>query len=394
MSLACYVHVPFCAKICTYCDFYRLVHDPEWERRYVDAILAEIALRCRDWQNSGALNSYRGGTSSKPMLETIYFGGGTPSVLSVDSWQRILEALRSQFDFATTVEFTSEANPESATRDKLAALQGLGVNRISFGAQSFASDNLERLGRLHSAEQVAVAVNTARAVGIGSISVDLMYGLPDETDETLSSDLSAVIALQPQHISFYSLMLEGSVPLRYQVQRREVTLPDDDTIAARFHRAIDQLASAGYEHYEISNFAQPGEYCRHNLAYWQGGDYLAFGPAAVGTVGNTRYKNEPDLFRYVKALAQNSLPPADTEYVTPGKWLIESIMLSLRLKQGLDHVTLKTDFGYDILKNRADLVAALQRDGDAILDDRRLRLTPQGMFRSDLIMSMLLPDFV
>ncbi len=394
MSLACYVHVPFCAKICTYCDFYRLVHDPEWERRYVDAIVAEIALRCRDWQNSGALGSIHERSSIHPVLDTIYFGGGTPSVLSVDSWQRILEALSSQFDFATTVEFTSEANPESATHGKLTALQNLGVNRISFGAQSFAGDNLKRLGRLHTAEQVGVAVQTARAIGIDNISVDLMYGLPDETDETLNSDLETVIALQSQHISFYSLMLEGSVPLRYQVQRREIALPDDDTIAARFHLAIDRLAAAGFEHYEISNFARSGKYCRHNLVYWQGGDYLAFGPAAVGTVGNTRYKNEPDLFRYVKALAQNSLPPADTEYVTPGKRLIESIMLSLRLRQGLDHVALKTEFGYDILENRADLVAALQRDGDAILDDRSLRLTPQGMFRSDLIMTMLLPDFV
>ncbi len=394
MSLACYVHVPFCAKICTYCDFYRLVHEPEWEQRYVDAICSEIALRCREWQKTEALAAHQVDSTGKPLLETVYFGGGTPSVLSVGSWKNIIECLANHFEFSHGLEFTSEANPESATSEKLSALHELGVNRISFGAQSLASDNLKRLGRLHSAEQVGVAVSTARAVGIDNISVDLMYGLPDETDDTQIADLEAVIALQPQHVSFYSLMLEGSVPLRYQVQRREVALPDDDTVAARFHRAIDRFAFAGYEHYEISNFAQPGKYCRHNLVYWQGGDYLAFGPAAVGTIGNIRYKNEPDLFRYVKSLSQGALPPADIEEVTPGKRLIESIMLSLRLSQGLDHVALKTNFGYDILKSRADLVAALQRDGDAILDDQRLRLTPQGMFRSDLIMSMLLPDFV
>jgi len=394
MSLACYLHVPFCAKICTYCDFYRLVHDAESERRYAEAIVAEIMLRSQQWHADGTLASHRSQTSGRPLLHTIYFGGGTPSVLSPETWERIVTALRENFEFAPDLEFTSEANPESSTPEKLSCLRALGVNRISFGAQSFAPANLSRLGRLHSAQQVGVAVAAARAAGFDNISIDLMYGLPDETDATFRSDLESAVALKPQHISFYSLMLEGAVPLRYQVQRREVTLPDDDIIAERYLRAIEFFTAAGLEHYEISNFAQPGRRCRHNLAYWEARDYLAFGPAAVGTIGDRRYKNDPDVFRYVQALAQKRLPPADVEELTPGKRLIETIMLSLRTYRGLDHRSLAARFDYDILTARADLIAALENDGDAILEADFLRLTPRGLFRSDLIMSLLLPDTV
>lgn len=394
MSLACYLHVPFCAKICTYCDFYRLVHDEESERRYADAIVTEITLRSQQWQAQAALETHRSGISGRPLLHTIYFGGGTPSVLSPETWERIVTALRDNFEFEPDLEFTSEANPESSTPEKLSCLRALGVNRISFGAQSFAAANLSRLGRLHSAQQVGVAVAAARDAGFDNISIDLMYGLPDETDATYRSDLEAAVALKPQHVSFYSLMLEGAVPLRYQVQRREVTLPDDDVIAERYLHAIAFFAAAGLEHYEISNFAQPGRRCRHNLAYWEASDYLAFGPAAVGTIGDRRYKNDPDIFRYVQALAQKRLPPADVEEITPGKRLIETIMLSLRTHRGLDHRSLAARFDYDILTARADLLAALQQDGDAVLDGDFLRLTPRGLFRSDLIMSLLLPDTV
>jgi oxygen-independent coproporphyrinogen-3 oxidase len=387
MTLACYVHVPFCAKICTYCDFYRLVYEPEWERRYVDAIAREIDLRAEIWHTSGVI-------APDAELTSIYFGGGTPSILAVDSWNTIVARLRERFRFAPDIEFTSEANPESATMDKLTTLRQLGVNRLSFGAQSFAKENLERLGRVHSAAQVSVAVDNARTVGLDNYSLDLMFGLPDESDSSFAEDLRRVVRLEAQHISFYSLMLEGNVPLRYQVQRREVSLPGEEQVTERYQRAIAHFAAEGLPQYEISNFARPGRECRHNLAYWTGGDYLAFGPAAVGTIGEWRYKNEPDLLSYVRALSQNQLPPADVEELTPGKRLIETIMLSLRLTRGLAHGSLKAKYGYDLLSERRDLIGALERDGDVIVDNGCLCLTPSGMLRSDLIMSTLLPDFV
>lgn len=382
MTLSCYIHVPFCARICTYCDFYRIVHDSEWEKRYIDAICTEIKMR---FESMGA---------GKIELDTLYFGGGTPTVLSAESWERLIGTIRANCAISANTEFTTEANPESSTLEKLTVLRKLGANRISFGAQSFDSANLNRLGRLHNEAQVGIAVDTARSVGFQNISVDLMYGLPDETDSSFDNDLRRVVALEPQHISMYSLMLEGAVPLRYQVQRNEVSLPPDDVVATRYVRGVEFLSSHGFEHYEISNYAKSNYRCRHNMAYWQHGDYIAFGPAAVGTIGNQRYKNEPDIYRYVKQLAQRKLPVGDLEEVSIGKRLIETIMLSLRLNSGLDYENLKSEFGFNIIKERQELIRALETDGDIVINDRHLRLTTQGMFRADLITTSMLPDFV
>ena len=366
------------------------MYEPVWETRYVDAICIEMDIRFGQLLNA----TDSGGATRDIELETLFFGGGTPTVLSVDSWSRLVAQLKMYARFSNEIEFTTEANPESATPEKLSLLRSLGANRISFGAQSFNSANLERLGRLHNAEQIGIAVASARSAGFNNISIDLMYGRPDETDSSLVSDLRSVVDLNPQHISFYSLMLEGNVPLRYQVERNEVPLPPDDLVADRYQRAVHFLSKHGFEHYEISNYARDNQHCRHNLAYWRQRDYIAFGPAAVGTIGDQRYKNEPDIFRYVKNLAQGKLPVADQEQVTAPKRLIEAIMLSLRLSDGLDTQRLLLDYGYDISSVRRKLISQLQDEGDIIQDRDRLRLTTKGMFRSDLIASSLLPDFV
>lgn len=362
------------------------MHDPVWENRYIEAICTEMEIRFEQLQKTHP--------GEEILLDTIFFGGGTPTVLSSNSWSSIVSCLKRYSGFASDIEFTSEANPESSNIEKLSSLTSLGVNRISFGAQSFNSANLERLGRLHNSEQVGIAVENARHVGIDNISVDLMYGLPDETDSSLESDLKTVVSLNPLHVSFYSLMLEGNVPLRYQVERREVPLPSDDLVADRYQRAVDFLAQSGFDHYEISNYARGDKFCRHNLAYWLQRDYIAFGPAAVGTIGSFRYKNEPDIFRYVKSLALHRLPVADEEEVTTPKRLIESIMLSLRLSKGLNTETLKTEYGFDISKVRRKLIDELASTGDILEQQGHLRLTTKGMFRADMIASSLLPDFV
>ncbi len=356
----------------------------------MDAICNEMDIRFEQLR----CNTSSGGHAGEIELDTVYLGGGTPTVLSADSWSKLVNHLKSHTRLSPEIEFTTEANPESATAEKLSLLSSLGANRISFGAQSFSSANLERLGRLHNAEQIGIAVATARNAGFNNISIDLMYGLPDETDASLDIDLRSVVGLTPQHISFYSLMLEGSVPLRYQVERREVPLPPDDLVADRYQRAVYFLSESGFEHYEISNYARNNQLCRHNLAYWRQQDYIAFGPAAVGTIGDQRYKNEPDIYRYVKNLAHGKLPVADREQVTASKRLIETIMLALRLSDGLDMQRLLSEYGYNISVVRRELINRLQDEGDITQDCSRLRLTTQGMFRSDLIASSLLPDFV
>lgn len=390
MRLSCYIHVPFCARICTYCDFYRIVHDQLWETRYIDAICSEMDLRFTQLRKARFDNRL----DTDITLETVFLGGGTPTVLSAESWSRLVTRLKTHAQLSPDVEFTSEANPESSTPDKLALLRSLGVNRLSFGAQSFNAANLQRLGRLHTAGQTTAAVAAARAAGFDNLSLDLMYGLPDESESSFNDDLQSVVKLGPQHISCYSLMLEGNVPLRYQVERREVPLPSDDLVADRYQRAVAYLAECGFEHYEISNYARSGYHCRHNCAYWLQQDYIGFGPAAVGTIGDRRYKNEPDIFRYVKNLSQGILPVADDEHITPGKRLVETIMLSLRLRQGLDVQSLATEFQYDIMSVRRDLIVKLQDEGDISNANGRLCLSTKGMFRADMIASSLLPEIV
>lgn len=382
MARSCYIHVPFCAKVCDYCDFYRVIHNPEREGRYVEAVAREIDLRLKSEEDG------------MPQLETLYFGGGTPTVLSGDSWRRIFATIRERFTFAPDIEVTIEANPESATLEKLTLLREVGANRVSFGAQSFDPANLLRLGRIHSAAQIRAAVENARRAGFANASIDLIYGLPDETDQSLLSDLQQAIALEPQHISFYALTLEGDVPMRHQAERGEISLPNDDIMASRYVKGVEYLAGKGYQQYEISNFAKSGYESRHNMAYWTQEDYFAFGPAAVSTLQGVRIKNAPNLDRYMNSLLFGKLPPGDVEEINDKKRLLETIMLSLRLTTGLDTQNLRDSFGYDVARVREKLLSDLQSQGDLTFSDGRIRLTPQGMFRSDMIAASLCPDFV
>ena len=382
MALSCYVHIPFCAGVCSYCDFYRVVYDPETERRYLDALTREIALRMSDERGLPA------------PLRSLYFGGGTPTTLSSEAWQRLLSFLANYFELNDGCEITVEANPESATPAKLQLLKQLGVGRISIGAQSFSQSNLERLGRIHSAGQILTAIADARAAGFEDVSLDLIYGLPDETAESLASDLEAAVALKPRHLSLYALTLEGEVPLRRQVQSGELHLPDDDSLAARYISTVEYLATVGMAQYEISNFASAGHECRHNLAYWTQQDYYAFGPAAVATLNGKRIRNEPNINGYIENLSHGRLPPHEVEEITHAKRLIETIMLSLRLASGLNVAHLRETFDFDILTRRSKLLAKLEEVGDLVIVDGFIKLTPSGMFRSDLIASSLCPDFV
>jgi oxygen-independent coproporphyrinogen-3 oxidase len=348
----------------------------------LDALTREIALRMSDERGLPA------------PLRSLYFGGGTPTTLSLETWQRLFSFLANYFELDNGCEITIEANPESATPAKLQLFNQLGATRISFGAQSFSQSNLARLGRIHNTEQIFTAVADARAAGFDDISLDLIYGLPDETADSLVSDLKAAVSLRPLHLSLYALTLEGEVPLRQQVQRGELSLPDDDSLAARYASNVEYLATEGLAQYEISNFATAGHECRHNLAYWTQQDYYAFGPAAVATLNGKRIRNEPNINGYIESLSHGRLPPHEVEEITHAKRLIETIMLSLRLASGLNVAHLRETFDYDILSRRGKLLAKLQEVGDLEIADGFIRLTPSGMFRSDLIASSLCPDFV
>lgn len=378
MVHSCYIHVPFCRARCSYCDFYHVVHSPEQEKRYVEALSAEIELRA-----SG---------QNRIRLDTLYIGGGTSSVLSEESWVAIFDVLHQHFEIAPGCEVTIEANPESTTRAKIGILRELGVNRVSLGAQSFSSHDLRTLWRIHSSAEIGLAVDVIRKAGIDNLSLDLIYGLPDEGTESLLDNLRAAVALRPEHLSFYALTLENDVPLQGQVESGHVTLPDDDLTASNYMQAVEFLSEHGLRQYEVSNFSAQNRECLHNLNYWHQGDYLASGPSAVSTVGRTRTRNLPDLAGYVENLQRGELPPCEIETLDDDKLLLETIMLSLRLNTGLDTQSVKSHYGYDILSEKRELIFALSERGDLKLDNTQVSLTPEGMLRLTLISEALSPD--
>jgi oxygen-independent coproporphyrinogen-3 oxidase len=356
------------------------VHSAELEMRFIRALTAEIELRTsgQDWIRLG----------------TLYIGGGTPTVLSEESWRMFFDVLHCNLDVEPECEITVEANPESTTRSLLKTLRELGVNRVSLGAQSFRDHDLKVLWRIHSAAEIARSVDVIRNAGIENLSLDLIYGLPDEGTESLLGNLRAAVDLQPEHLSIYALTLENDVPLQNQVESGHLTLPDDDQTAADYLRTIDFLEEHGLQQYEVSNFSRPDSQCRHNLNYWHQGDYLAFGPSAVSTFAGVRTRNLPDLVGYVDNLQRGELPPCEVETLNDQKLLLETIMLSLRLNTGLDTRSLKSRYGYDILSEKRELISALSERGDLRLDDNQLLLTPEGMLRLTMISEALSPDII
>ena len=262
--LGLYLHIPFCAAICNYCNFNRGLLDEALKVRYVDALISEIAA------------------AGEPMtpVDTIYFGGGTPSLLSGSEVSRILEACKLAFEVAPDSEVTLEANPETVTRESLERYRAAGVNRLSFGVQSFRDDELQRLGRLHSADTAREALRLARTAGFANVSLDLMMWLPEQRVDHWLISVDALIDEKPEHASLYLLELYPNAPLREDMARAGWSLAPDEDAAEMYLEALSRLDAAGYHHYEISNVAQPGREARHNVKYWQDGEWLGFGCGA------------------------------------------------------------------------------------------------------------------
>jgi oxygen-independent coproporphyrinogen-3 oxidase len=271
-----YVHVPFCSAICNYCNFNRGLFDAALKDRYVDALAAEIAEAGPQGQDGQS-------------ADTIYFGGGTPSLLEPDEVGRIIEACESSFAVAPDPEITLEANPETVTIPKLAAFRHAGVNRLSFGVQSFRDTDLRRLSRLHSADRARVAVAEARAAGFDNISLDLMMWLPQQSVSEWLESVDQAVALGPEHLSLYLLELYPNAPLKDEMARARWSQAPDEDAATMYLTAMERLEDAGYDQYEISNVARPGRRSRHNLKYWTDGDWLGFGCGALSTRDGVRW---------------------------------------------------------------------------------------------------------
>jgi oxygen-independent coproporphyrinogen-3 oxidase len=355
-----YVHIPFCARICPYCAFYKEQADPALAGRFCEAILLEL----------GAANRER---ALRP--ETIFFGGGTPTALTTSQLELLLGGFHAGLDLSTLREWTFEANPGSVSERKAELLRKFGVHRISLGVQSFDDSLLELLGREHSAAQAEATFGLLRAAGFTNLSIDLMFGLPGQTLGQWETTLQRALSLEPDHISTYCLTYEEDTEFLQRYQRGEFA-SDPEADADFYLLADESLGKAGFEHYEVSNYAQPGFQSLHNRAYWAGQDYVGFGPSAVSTVGFRRWKNIPDYRAYADRLRRGESVVIENELLTAEMKRTEAIALSLRTSEGAHAEWLAS--------HRAE-VEEFIRLGLMRPSGERYVLTPAGRFLADSV---------
>lgn len=376
MNVGIYIHIPFCKSRCIYCGFYSTTNK-ELKERYVDALIREIHMRKDDFA--------RLGTSLSPSsTSTVYFGGGTPSSLSVCDIERIVGALESTFN-GTPSEVTLEMNPDDVTKDYIKAVRQMGINRISMGIQTFDDSRLQFIRRRHNAPQAEKAVMTIREEGIHNVSIDLMFGFPNQTMDEWVTDIDKAIALHPTHISAYSLMYEEDTPLFRMLQKGEINQIDDETSLAMYTELINRLTTNGYEHYEISNFAMPGYRSVHNSSYWHDTPYLGFGAAAHSYNKDTRSWNIPDLKKYIESIESGVLP-SESEVIDADTHYNDLITTALRTREGLNLDDLPQKY------REYALVNARKSISEHLLEatDNHIRLTREGLFVSDMVMSELI----
>lgn len=372
--LGVYVHVPFCASRCAYCDFATAPFDEGAASRYGEALRRELDAAAP--------------TIGGARADTLYLGGGTPTALGAERLRDVLTEVAGRFTVAAEAEVTCEANPESLTAGVLDVMAEGGVNRLSLGIQTFDDSALNILGRRHDAAQAEDAYWRARAQGLGNVSIDLMYGLPAQTLDGWQRDLERGLALKPDHVSLYGLTLEPHVKL-YR-ERATYDFPDDDEQAAMYYEAIDTLAAAGFGQYETSNFARPGRECRHNLKYWRDGEYVGFGPSAAGHWGGGRYRNPPELDGYYAAAATGRWPLADPEPSDPYREMRTAAVLGLRLTEGIDAAAFEERFGVNPKTYYEKELAAFVAAGLVTVDGDNVGLSRRGLFLADEVFAALI----
>jgi putative oxygen-independent coproporphyrinogen III oxidase len=377
--LGLYIHIPFCSAICNYCNFNRGLFDADLKARYVEALLLEIAR---------AGEAGQAGPAGAERADTIYFGGGTPSLLEPDEIARIIRACDEAFEVSTDREITMEANPETVTELRLAAFRAAGVNRLSFGVQSFREDELRRLSRLHTADRARAALDEARAAGFDNVSLDLMMWLPEQRVSDWLESVDAAIALRPDHLSLYLLEIYPNAPLKDDMARARWSQAPDDDAATMYLEAMARLEDVGLEQYEISNVARPGRRSRHNLKYWTDGEWLGFGCGAHSTRDGSRWKNISSTTDYMNVVARGESPAADLRRLAPAEQLGDALFTGLRLVDGIDTNAIQSRYGVDVWRRFG---ADLERFVDAGWLRRcgsRLHLTRQGMLLAHEVMSV------
>ena len=371
--LGLYVHVPFCSAICNYCNFNRGLFDAALKARYVEALLAEI---------------HRAGDEAP--ADTIYFGGGTPSLLEPAEIAAVVDACRRAFDVARDAEVTLEANPETVSPERLAGLSEAGVNRLSYGVQSFRDEELRRLSRLHSAARAADAFRMAKEAGFDNVSLDLMMWLPQQSVAEWLESVDALIALGPDHASMYLLEIYPNAPLRDAMARGGWSTAPDDDAADMYLQGLERMDRAGYRQYEISNVARPGRESRHNLKYWTDGEWLGFGCGAHSTRGGIRWRNVSSTDEYISTVAAGGHPATERRTLSGRERFEEAMFMGLRLADGVSVATVNERHGVDLW---ADFRTELQPFVDAgllVYDGRSLKVTRPGMLLAHEVMTVFI----
>ena len=391
--LGIYIHIPFCSAICNYCNFNRGLYDADLKTRYVQALRIEIA---RSGRRAGA--------------DTIFFGGGTPSLLEPDEIASIIETVRDNVDLDQYSEITLETNPETVDGEKLERFRAAGVNRLSFGVQSFQDDELKRLGRIHSADRARAAVREARAAGFDNVSLDLMMWLPGQSVGHWLANVDALIAAQPDHASLYLLELYPNAPLKEDMARGGWSLAPDEDAADMYLQAMDRLETAGLRQYEISNVARPGCESRHNVKYWTDGEWLAFGCGAHATVGPERRKNVSGTTDYIDRVMRGDDPVAERRVLTGDlasndagvpimeqyvemelsgdDRVAEALFTGLRLSAGIDLEHFAARYGVDVWARHGDELCPFLEAGWLVREGPMLRLTREGMLMANEVMAV------
>lgn len=366
-----YVHVPFCRNKCGYCGFYSEVLDHAAREAYVAHLLREI--------------SYWGRKLKKPEVRSVFFGGGTPSLLLPAQLMDITRALRKHFRQTKDAEVTFECNPESvADKELIRTLQAVGVTRVSMGVQSFDDAALQLLGRAHDAARAVKAYSMLRLAGFANINLDLIWGLPGQRLKLWLDQLKIACELKPEHLSCYGLSIEEGTPFERRCLSQELLLPPEDELARMFIHGAEYLESQGYIQYEISNFGRLGFFSRHNLGYWEGHDYLGLGPAAVSTIGGERWEHPHGLREWIDAV-QNVRLGQERERLDLAVRVREMIMLRLRTTRGLRLKAYRQLTGRDFLREHAPLIHALHKNNLLRISHGYLRLTRSGLLVSDTI---------
>lgn len=370
-----YLHIPFCERKCVYCSFYS-VETLDSKERFLRALVREIDMRA---------DALAGDPDAPTEYSTIFFGGGTPSILSPDELERIVSALRRRFAIAPEAEFTMEANPGALTKEWLTGYRDAGVNRMSFGVQTFHDDELKFLSRIHTADEARASIREARDV-LENVSLDLIFALPGQSVERWRSNLREAVALETVHVSAYSLIFEEGTPLNAMKLKGTVRPAPEDDEAEMYAMTVEALAEHGFAQYEVSNYAVPGRECRHNLGYWERRSYTSFGPSAHGmmrgSVSDVRWANISSLTSYLASVERNELPVASTEVLTTEVAMEELVMLGLR-SSGIDRGEFRRLAGEDVAVLAPQVVERMLAGGFAAMSDERLVLNASGYIFAD-----------